>query len=163
MLMWHPDATAQAAAAQLTAVLYAVPQISVRLDTLADRHRDVLEFWLGVVARWRPVLQFGRLRTGGAAERFGWARADDERTTFLTTWSDGLLRVDDDVAGELVIVNARAHDGVVVTGLPDGSSALVVHGCDGRVLLEDRAELGPGPVRIDVPAQGLSVLTRTDR
>lgn len=98
MLMWHPDASAEAAAAQLTAILFSVPQISVRLDLISDLHRRVLTFWLGVADRWRGVLQHGALATAGAAERFTQASTRDAATRFVVAYADGLVRIpaDDD-------------------------------------------------------------------
>ncbi len=160
MLMWHPDASAEAAAAQLTAVLFAVPQISVRLDRMSDLHRRVLTFWLGVAARWRGVLQHGVLATSGAAARFTQAWALDASTRFVVAYADGLVRVPADDTAELVLVNARAVEGLIVTGLVDGPANLVVHDCTGALVSDSAIEIGVGPWWVAVPPQGLAVLTR---
>lgn len=166
MLMWHPDASAQAAAAQLTAVLFSVPQISVRLDLISDLHRRVLSFWLGVADRWRSVLQHGVLATAGAAERFTQASASDTTTRFVVAFADGLVRIpaDDHTAAghphELVLVNARSVGGLAVTGLARGTASLVVHDCTGAIVSDSAIEIGEGPWWAPVPPQGLAVLTQ---
>jgi alpha-galactosidase len=180
MLMWHPKASAAAAAAQLTAILFSVPQISVRLDLISDLHRQVLAFWLGVAARWRDVLQLGTLATEGAAERFTQASASNSATRFVVAYADGLVRLpaeartdgsepagaqhdgaeQDGTEQELVLVNARAADGLVVTGMRTGPANLIVHDCAGTVVSEAPVEIGTGPWWVPVPAQGLAVLTR---
>jgi alpha-galactosidase len=162
MLMWHPQASATAAAAQLTAILFSVPQISVRLDLISDLHREVLAFWLGVAARWRHVLQEGSLATEGAAERFTQASAANAATRFVVAYADGLVRLRADRATqlELVLVNARAAEGLAVTGVRPGTAQLIVHDCTGAVVSDTSVEIGDGPWWVPVPSQGLAVLTR---
>ena len=160
MLMWHPEASAAAASAQLTAILFSVPQISVRLELISDLHRRVLSFWLGVADRWRSVLQHGALATSGAAERFTQASAHDAATRFVVAYADGLVRIPADDAPELVLVNARSVEGLAVTGLRGGAANLVVHDCTGTVVSESAVEIGEGPWWAAVPPQGLAVLTR---
>ena len=46
MLEWDLSGTAEEAALQFLATLFAVPQISVRLEALPPRHRAMLRFWL---------------------------------------------------------------------------------------------------------------------
>lgn len=160
MLMWHPAASGEAAAAQLTAILFSVPQISVRLDLISDLHRRVLRFWLDVAQRWRDVLQSGALSTAGAAERFTQVCARDDATRFVVAYADGLVRIPADDAPEVVLVNARPVEGLAVTGLAGGTATLVVHDCTGAVVSQSAIEVGAGPEWVAVPPQGLAVLTR---
>ncbi len=46
MLMWHGEEGAETATLQIINVLFAVPQISVRLDELSPDHAAMLKFWL---------------------------------------------------------------------------------------------------------------------
>ncbi|MBQ8955166.1 MAG: alpha-galactosidase, partial [Clostridia bacterium] len=57
MLMWHRDDRAEAAARQILSVIFAVPQISVRLDALTEEHRRMLAFWLDFMRRHRELLR----------------------------------------------------------------------------------------------------------
>ena len=56
MLMWHRDDAVENAARQLLSVLFAVPQISVRLDRIPQDHLDMLTFWIGFINRHRALL-----------------------------------------------------------------------------------------------------------
>ncbi|MBC8041202.1 MAG: alpha-galactosidase, partial [Opitutaceae bacterium] len=61
MLMWHPSDPVESAALQLLNVLFAVPQISVRLDRVPVDHLAMLRHWLGFWRDWRCVLLDGDL------------------------------------------------------------------------------------------------------
>ncbi len=57
MLMWHREDKPEAAALQLLSVIFAVPQISVRLEGLPEAHRRLLSFWLGFIREHRELLR----------------------------------------------------------------------------------------------------------
>ncbi len=61
MLMWDPKASAEAAADQLSALLFCVPQISMPLERLSEEHYKMLAFYLNFIDSNRDVLQEGKL------------------------------------------------------------------------------------------------------
>lgn len=61
MLMWDYEASPEAAADQLTALLFMVPQISMDLKRLSAEHKRVLKFYLDFIDKNLDVLQKGRL------------------------------------------------------------------------------------------------------
>lgn len=61
MLMWDYNASDEAAADQLSALLFIVPQISVLFDRLSPSHAKMLRFYLDFIAENRDVLQYGEL------------------------------------------------------------------------------------------------------
>lgn len=62
MLMRNPAELAESAALQFLGVLFAVSQISVRLDQLTHRHLAMLRSWLGLWRDHRDMLLDGELR-----------------------------------------------------------------------------------------------------
>lgn len=61
MIMWHHDETNEAAAAQLLAVIFGVPQISLRIPELKEDHRQLLAYFLSFWRKHRDVLLEGKL------------------------------------------------------------------------------------------------------
>jgi alpha-galactosidase len=61
MIMWHRDETNEAAAAQLLAVMFGVPQISLRIPELKEDHRRLLAYFLSFWREHRDVLLEGKL------------------------------------------------------------------------------------------------------
>ena len=62
MLMWHADEPVASAARQLLAVLFSVPQLSVRLVGLPDDHRAMIGFYTAYWKENRGVLLDGVFR-----------------------------------------------------------------------------------------------------
>ena len=56
MLMWHPEEYVENAAVQIQNILFAVPQISVRLAELPQDHRQMLRFWMKFMHEHRELL-----------------------------------------------------------------------------------------------------------
>ena len=62
MITWNNNDTNESVAKQLIAVLFGVPQISVRLDEIKAKHYEVLKFWLNFWMENREVLLDGKLK-----------------------------------------------------------------------------------------------------
>ncbi|NIO10738.1 MAG: alpha-galactosidase, partial [Deltaproteobacteria bacterium] len=45
MYMWHRDDPVEKAALQILNVLFSVPQLSVRLDSVPEEHIRMIKFW----------------------------------------------------------------------------------------------------------------------
>ena len=61
MLMWNKDDTPESAMLQFTSILYSVPQVSLRLDTISDVHRKALKFYLSFWRENADILMNGKL------------------------------------------------------------------------------------------------------
>lgn len=61
MLMWDYEASVEAAADQLSNLLFCVPQISMLFDKLPSDHRKMLRFYLDFIDDNIEVLQHGKL------------------------------------------------------------------------------------------------------
>lgn len=59
--MWELFEPVESAVLQMVNVLFAVPQISVRLERLSGTHRDMLRYWLAFWKEHRDVLLDGKL------------------------------------------------------------------------------------------------------
>ena len=61
MLMWDYDASVEAAADQLSNILFITPQISMLFEKLPESHRKMLQFYLDFMDEHRDILQGGQL------------------------------------------------------------------------------------------------------
>ncbi len=61
MMIWSAGESAEVAALQILNVLFSVPQVSVLLEKLPERHRVMLNFWMRFMTEHREALQSGRL------------------------------------------------------------------------------------------------------
>lgn len=87
MLMWHPEEPAEQAALQLASVLFAVPQISLRLEKISPSQRKMLAFYLDFWRKNRQLLLDGALTLWDPQAFYSKAaaRLGDESITVLYT------------------------------------------------------------------------------
>lgn len=62
MLMWHTTEPVERAALYIINIIFAVPQISMRLDQLPLAHREMLTFWLTFWRKNQELLLAGEIR-----------------------------------------------------------------------------------------------------
>ncbi len=159
MLMWHPDEPVEAAALQLLAVLFAVPQISVRLDRLPREHLAMLRHWLELWQRHRDTLLDGQL--GAASPELSypaaWSRRGDEIVAAL--YADLGLEVPPDVRRALVVNATRGRAVALALAAPFAGRVEVRDTC-GRVIADGERRLATGLHRIEVPPAGLVEVSR---
>ena len=61
MLMWHTDDTVESAALEVIGALYSVPQISVKIATLPESHKQMLRFYLSFWRENRDTIINGKI------------------------------------------------------------------------------------------------------
>ena len=158
MLMWHPDEPVEAAALQLLAVLFAVPQVSVRLDRIPPDHLAMLRHWLGVWREHRETLLGGELHAASPELSYpaAWSRRGDELVAAL--YADLVLELP--AVRRALVVNATRRPGVTLALAAPLEGRLEVRDTTGRVVGAGPRRLAAGVHRIEVPPAGLLEVSR---
>ncbi len=160
MLEWDPGATAEDAALQLLATLFAVPQISMRLAELPPRHRAMLRFWLRfwnahratlLDAPFRPLHPQAAYPVVAAAGATETITAVYQRGTVADAWQDG--------AATGYIVNATGAVGLTVR-FASRPRSIELFDCTGRAVDCPVRIVRAGIADVSVPASGLLVARR---
>ena len=164
MLMWHPDDSVESTALQLLNVLFAVPQVSVRLDRIPPAHVEMLRFWLGFWRAHRDVLLGADLRPLHPEALYPVVIASSADTRIVVVYADTPIDPGADVPGSLQVVNATLGERLVLD-LPAGlgERACEVRDCRGRVVSRTAVALGAGLHRLAVPPCGLISLSAPGR
>jgi len=159
MVMWHPDESAEEAAYQLTAVLFSVPQISVRHSALTPRQAEMVADYLAFWKKYRNVLLDGEMNYYGCGANFPFVSSRLGDTLVGAVYSGGVAHVGS-MAEETVIVNASPDRRVMIDAAFSGEYCYTVYDCTGRETASGRTS--PGVTgRIDgVPENGRIVLTK---
>lgn len=161
MVMWHPRASPQVAARQLLDVLFAVPQISMRLEQLTRDQTDMLRFWLGLFGRFRGALLEGDLVLNAPDLSYPEARADGGAQSVLVTFHSAFLDVTGGLQSETLLVNGSPKDALVLRGATAlGDFDVDVFDAAGARREAGTVRIGPEPVTLAVPASGVAILTR---
>lgn len=115
MLMWHEDDSAESAALQMISILFSVPQISLRLETLSEKHKKVLSFWLGFMKEYRALLLDTPLEAEEPQNLYAAVNAVKDNLK-LTVLYSGKRVIASDGYERLLIVNGSYEDTCVITG-----------------------------------------------
>ena len=149
MLEWHPETTVEDAARQLLAVLFAVPQISVRIELLPESHKKMLKYHLDFMIRHRKTLQQGKFIPSGLGEYYGSIRSIGENESVIAVYRENLsVKLPD--SGRCYIFNASASESILIETEKQCSGEIF------NVLGESCGQtgFGPGPTRIHIPISG---------
>ncbi len=163
MLEWDLGASAEDAALQLLATLFAVPQISVRLADLPPRHRAMLRFWLRFWNAHRTTLLDAPFRPNHPQAGYPVVAAAGAEETITAVYQSGAV-ADAWQDGALTgcVVNATAAPGLTVR-FPSRPRSLELFDCTGRKvaphssLVARRSSL---VADVPVPPSGLLVARR---
>lgn len=154
MLMWSPETAVESAALQLLNVLFAVPQISLRLDRLPHEHLEMLSFWLGFWREQRDVLLDGRLTPLHPDLNYPLVLAEDAEKLVAAAYGQELLALER-LPERTYLVNATSGARLVLEVAEPCEPVVRVRDCTGRLRQEQRTRLGTGFTTIDVPRAGL--------
>ncbi|MBE6795667.1 MAG: alpha-galactosidase [Ruminococcaceae bacterium] len=111
MIMWNVEDSVENAALQFTSILYSVPQISVRVDKLPEKHYKMLSFYLGFWKEWRDVLLDGKLTATNPECEYSLVCATLGDKSVFTAYSDRIISVN---TKKCVAVNATDGELLVI-------------------------------------------------
>ncbi len=149
MVMWNAAESAETAADQMTAILYAVPQVSVRMETLPQAHRDMLRFYLDFWCRYRHVLLDGELTAEEPHAGYSLVRAELDGEAVVTAYAKNDVSLCGLRAGALVNASPKPY----LLADCDTAYAYTVKDCTGAEIAG--GVLPAGLSRIDVPHSGV--------
>lgn len=159
MIMWHPEDSVGSAALQLAAVLFSVPQLSVRLEELTEEHRSMLRWWLELFGRFRRVLQFGKLVVRGVEGGYTGVTAEDATCSFNALYGDRFLELPPATSDkQIVVVNGGPKRTIAMTSDSDTTERRgILYNALGHVV--DHVSLVPGTtVSLGFPTAGVLII-----
>ena len=161
MLMWHKDEPVESAALQIVNILFAVPQISVLLDTLPPQHLTMIRYWLTFWRNHRDVLLDGELAALHPETNYPVVLATTPEKRVVVMYQDTLVNPGSHLPGILIVVNGTLERSMVLEFAEDaGTRQLTICDCQGQVSRQERVHISKGLLRIEVPAAGVVTLVR---
>ncbi len=167
MLMWHPEETAEQAALQIINVLFAVPQLSVRLDRLPKRQKAMVRYWMGFWLQYRDILLDGRLHPRHPELLYPVVEACLQAKRLTVVYQADAIAVETpadsgnespahrEANKEWILVNGTSQNKVVVELLQEwGTARLTISDCTGGEVQQQIQSLSPGLHSLIVPPSG---------
>lgn len=113
MLMWHPGTAVEEAARQITATLFGVPQFSVRLDQLPEKHRQMVRFYLKFWTTHRSILLDGELKPLAPEQNYPVVSATSGGQTIAVIYGNSIYEPADGVK-TLHAINSSGTDEIFI-------------------------------------------------
>jgi len=161
MIMWHPDEPVEVAAQQLLAVLFAVPQLSVRLTALPASHRRMVAFWTDYWNDQRGLLLGGEFAPANPGAVYPLIKAVRGPRVIVGVYGDLVVPLDEGPYRDVHLINGKASTTIVVdlrTGM--GTVELDVLDAEGTVIERRSRGMPAGVYQFRVPAGGLIRIVR---
>ena len=149
MVMWNAEESAETAADQLTAILYSVPQVSVRMESLPQKHLDMLRFYLRFWTERRSVLLDGELTAEEPHAGYALVRAEKDGEAVITAYAKNDVSLCGLRSGALVNASPKPY----LIAQSDKPFSYTVTDCTGAETA--RGVLPAGFAKIDVPHSGV--------
>jgi alpha-galactosidase len=174
MVMWHFDDSEQSVALQFLQVLFAVPQVSVRLDELNSRHEKVVRHCIAFWRQHRTVLLEGQLRPYHPELLYPLVVAKTREEWLCVAYAPMVIQLPDSADGTVsradrpnplheryVFVNGTFQDAMVVE-IPENLTGLcgrlTVVDCVGDICLRETVVWNAGLVKLHIPSMGTAEL-----
>jgi alpha-galactosidase len=160
MVMWHGDEPVESAALQIVNIIFAVPQISVRLDRLPPAHHLMVEFWLSFWTRNKGLLLDGDLKPWHPEAWYPLVEVSNKREQLAAVYAAGTVAgISGPFKEKLTVVNGTLEDRVILDlASPTGPCKVQILDCQGQVVAEEEERsLDEGLVALDIPPAGLAI------
>ncbi len=131
MIMWNKTDSVENAAEQFINIIYTVPQISVMIDELNEKHHRMLKFYISFWKEYSNILLNGKLTAENPETDFSSARVTLKGTEIITPYTNSLVEI---FENKSIILNATAKEFLVIKGA-EGYKAKVVN-CLGETVTE---------------------------
>ena len=164
MLMWHADEKPADAALQVLSCLFGVLQFSVKLDTLSDDTKKMVQFWMHFMQEHMDLLQNSQICPLEPENLYPEISVCDGKEAVVAHYSRGrVLKLDAEAMQEqqdapvqkLYFVNAVKAQNVIVSGAACAYKYQVLD-CMGNVC-GDGVICAVGMDKISVPTGGMVV------
>ena len=112
MLMWNDNDTNESVMYQLLAIMFSVPQISVRFDRITEEHKKMLKSFLSFWREHWDVLLNGELTVNGVDANYTYAKAEKDGHSVAVLYQNQVVRIEECECS--YIFNSTGNDGVYI-------------------------------------------------
>lgn len=155
MLMWHTDASCQAAALQIINIMFLVPQISVRIEKLPQSHKDMLKFYMNLWRANRECLLDGKLTAENPEASYSLAASELNSELFVVTYSKNYLKTDKEYAKITLVNGAWSEVTVIDNKYGEYTAHVRIWDCTGKVKSEYDGTIATGLNAFEIPDSGV--------
>ena len=160
MITWHVDEPVEMAALQFANILFAVPQLSVRMVDIPQDHLNMIAFYTQYWEKHKAVLLDGEFIPYAPAANYPILMAENEDKAIYGIYENVFVEVETD-AKEIHFVNGKMTEQVAFEFVENyGACSVKIYDCMGQLDYEDILEFEAGLHALEVPACGVIELKK---
>ncbi len=162
MIMWHYGESVETAALQFLNILFAVPQVSVRLEDIPKNHFEMVKFLTGYWNENRAIFLNGTFEALYPLANYPIISGQSETKKIFSVHIEHLIQLYNEVKlKKFDIVNAKTTNNIVFNARQNiGNFKYAVFDCMGRIVRNGNIELNKGVHSLTVPPSGIISFTR---
>ncbi len=156
MFRWHHQDPVESAALQIQNILFSVPQLSVKLDSVPQEHVQMAAFWINYWKMNKAILMDGKFIPRNPAALYPVLMAYNTDKMIAALYNDYFLKLEVPDLKAIDVVNAKGSSEVVVEFTDDFGEAIIeVFDCSGRKQDAFEMKIKRGVRKFNVPPSGL--------
>jgi len=156
MFRWHASDPIESAALQIQNILFSVPQLSVKLDSVTEEQVQMASFWINYWKDNKHILLDGKFVPRNPAALYPVILAYDDEKMIAAVYNDYFLKVEEPGLKAIDIVNAKGSTEIVVEWTYDYGRAIInVFDCSGQEKDMYEVRISEGVSKFAVPPSGL--------
>jgi len=156
MFVWHKSDPVESAALQILNIMFSVPQLSVKLDSIPEDHFQMVQYWMQYWKDNQKVLIDGHFIPKNPSALYPILRSYLNNKEIVGQYSEEVISIDNTKIEEIDIMNAKGSTSIVVDFEFDyGNANIQVLDCMGTIEYEYSQNLKKGIQKIVVPPSGL--------
>ncbi len=148
MLMWNKDESVEVAALQIANSIFGVPQISVKIKDMPEKHIEMIRFYLDFWLENRDVLLSGKLVGNNPANSYTKAVCTLKNKSIVAVYTDNVVKIKGD---SCIIVNAGTNKSVIIKTIKNMKYKTV--DCLGKTI--DEGVINTSLAELSVPVAGM--------
>lgn len=161
MFVWHKDEPVESAALQILNILFSVPQLSVKLDSIPEVHFKMAAFWMKYWKENREVLLDGHFIPSDPGALYPVLRSSKNNKEIIALYTDQFVNIDAAETDAIDFINAKASTDIIVNfKFNFGEANVLVFDCFGENLQEYSIKIKEGPIKFSAPPSGYIQLKR---
>jgi len=155
MFVWHKNESVESAALQILNILFSVPQLSVKLDSIPEDHLQMASFWINYWKANRAILLEGDFIPVNPGALYPLLRSSNEHKEIVVAYSDQVVFVHNSELKEIDLINAKGSNQLIADFENDfGKGKVIIYNCLGKNVQEYSFSIKSGLMKFVVPPSG---------
>lgn len=157
MFIWRPEETVEQAALQILNILFSVPQLSVRLKEIPNKHLEMIRYWFAYWNSNKNILLDGKFTPSNPGANYPYITAENNQHQITCVYEDVVIKSNPNII-QLDIINAKASTQVALRLENTFKGKIIIKDCIGKVVSEKSATFAKGICEINIPKSGMAIL-----